>query len=275
MNYFEKKVKKTINLFNLINKKDKIAVAVSGGKDSLSTLFVLNKLGYNIQALFIDLGIKGNSDENLKRIKIFCKEKNIKLNVFDLKKETGLSLPTICKKISSKNNYTNCAICGIIKRYYLNKAAKELKVDKIATGHNLDDEFENIMLNIFSNNFEISLNLGPKSKEGLKKDFVQRIKPLYLCENYESEKYAKKNNLNIYPEICPLRVNAFRKQIRDFAKKIISIKKDAKLNLVINFNKKIIKFKKNHNDFKIKKCIKCNEPSRHELCKKCELFNLL
>ncbi|HAB51479.1 MAG TPA: tRNA lysidine(34) synthetase TilS, partial [Ignavibacteriales bacterium] len=56
-----------------------------------------------------------------------------------------------------------CTICGIFRRYLLNKKSKELKLTKLATGHNLDDEAQSIMMNQMKNNMNASARLGPKT----------------------------------------------------------------------------------------------------------------
>lgn len=272
---FEKKVAASIKKYNLISKNEKVAVAISGGKDSTTLLYVLKKLGYDVVGLFINLGIGNNSKENLKRIESFCKNNNIPLKVFDLIKETGYSMVDICEKYQKVINSTNCAICGVIKRYYLNKIAREIKVDKIATGHNLDDEAENVLLNIFSNNYELCLGLGPKSKENSSDLFIQRIKPLCECLNSESKKYANLIGFDIYTEICPLKVNAFRKDVREMISNVEKSKKNIKKNLVNNFYMILNKLKAEKNYSKIINCEKCSEPSRNKICKKCEIFEII
>jgi uncharacterized protein (TIGR00269 family) len=272
---FEKKVKNSIDKYKLISKTDKVAVAISGGKDSTALLYILKKLGYNVIGLFIDLGITNNSCENLKRIRIFCKKNSIPLEVFDLVKETGYSMAEICEKYQKIIPSTNCAICGVIKRYYLNKIARELNADKIATGHNLDDEAENVLLNIFSNNYNLCFGLGPISGKKSGELFVQRIKPLCNCLNKESKKYAELLGFDIYPEICPLKVNAFRKDVREMLANSEKAGRKIKENLVKNFYMILNKLRIEKKGIKMFKCEKCLEPSRNKICKKCEIFEAI
>ena len=84
-----KKVLETIKKYNLLNKKDKILVAASGGKDSTTVLYLLKKFGFKVEALFIDLGIGKFSKINKENIKKFCKNENIKLNIISFKKFFG------------------------------------------------------------------------------------------------------------------------------------------------------------------------------------------
>jgi uncharacterized protein (TIGR00269 family) len=273
--FFEKKVKKSIDKYGLIKRNEKVAVAISGGKDSTTLLYVLKKLDYNVTGLFINLGIKNNSSENLKRIRFFCEKNEISLKIFDLVKETGYSMTDICSKYQAVIDSTNCAICGVIKRYYLNKIAKEEGFDKIATGHNMDDEAENVLLNIFSNNYELCLGLGPISKEKEGNFFVQRIKPLCDCLNSESKKYADLMSFDIFPEICPLKVNAFRKNVRELLANTEKLSKSIKKNLVKNFYSILIKLKSEENNAQIIRCVNCFEPSRNKICKKCEMFEII
>ena len=83
--YFERKFNKTIAQFKLIGPNERIGVAISGGKDSLTLLYLLNKLKskkrFTIEALLIDEGIKGYRDNTIKDAKKFCKELGVKLNI--------------------------------------------------------------------------------------------------------------------------------------------------------------------------------------------------
>src|SRR3989344_70420 len=101
--YFERKVFNTIRNYKLIEKNDKVGVAVSGGKDSLTVLNILiilkNKIRkFEIEAIAIDEGIKDYRDETLENAKKFCNENKIKLHIFSYKEEFGDTLDNFLKK---------------------------------------------------------------------------------------------------------------------------------------------------------------------------------
>ena len=97
----EKKVRRTIEKYKLLNKRERVVVALSGGKDSTTVLYLLWKFGYKVSALHIDLGLEKYSERCLEKIKEFCKEKKIKLHIFDIKKKFGN------EKISDKKYLKN------------------------------------------------------------------------------------------------------------------------------------------------------------------------
>ena len=169
LKYFERKVRKTIRQYNLFNKGDTIGVALSGGKDSMTTLYVLNQIAKRqrttkLIAIAIDEGIKGYRNETIKFAKKVCKENNIPLEIASFKKEYKNNLDQILKK----NKIKPCTVCGVFRRYLLNKKAQELKLNVLATGHNLDDEAQSLLMNQFRNNMTATTRLGPKT--GIKAD---------------------------------------------------------------------------------------------------------
>lgn len=267
----EKIVKDTIKKYKICSKDEKILVALSGGKDSTLVAYFLKKFGYNIEGLHIDLKIGKYSDECLKKVKEFCSKNKIKLRIYDMKKELGSGMCYVRAAIQSKQKgrIKNCAICGVIKKWIINKHARKIKgVGKIATGHNLDDEAQTILINFFKGSLNLSESSGPITKNISDKKFIPRIKPLFFVPENKIQKYTKKNKLSVHYQKCPCAIDSYRIQVRNFLEKTSNKEKE---KIVKNFEKLQNRIKKVKN--KINHCEICGEPSRGKICKRCTLLS--
>ena len=204
------------------------------------------------------------------------KEQGIKIKIFTFKEEFGFTLKSRVKKIK-KLGYSNCYVCSILKRWLLNKKAKELGFNVIATAHSLDDEAETIILNILKGNPELLAKLGPATGIKRAKGFVQRVKPFYLCSTKEIVLYAKLMKIPIPSEqesICPLRGLTFRVEIRkwlsNLEKKHVEVK-----NAVVKSLLKLLPALKQKYKVEFKKCKMCGFPSSQDICKACSLLREL
>lgn len=261
----EKQVKKTLKNVNLSRKK--ILVALSGGKDSATVGFLLKKLGYDFEGLYVDLCVGDYSKKSLKAVKKLCESLDVRFHVYDLKKEQGKTMKDVWKATKSLNH---CAACGVMKKWVLNQYARDNGFDMIMTGHNLDDEVETFLMNVLKGSLELSSNIGVVTDSKKDKKFVSRVKPLFFVEEKEVLKFAKKNKLPFVEGKCPHANDSYRLQIREFVSEM-SVKE--KKNVMKNFEKllpKIKKLRKGDVNF----CGICGEPCQGKTCKKCKLFTL-
>jgi len=267
LNYFENTVKNTIERFNLLKKFDKVMVGVSGGKDSLATLFVLKKLGYNVTGLAIDEGIKGYREYTLVDLKNFCDKYKIEFKVVSFDKEFNVTLDKAVKKL----NQNACHTCGVFRRFLLNKYSKGF--DALATGHNLDDEAQAIMMNIFKAQSELLARLGPVSGVKSNEGFTKRIKPLYFLKEKEVKAYTILQGFDITFHECPYTHSSFRSSVQDELNKFEIINPGTKLNIVNHFISKkhdIESLFESNNSASI--CSNCGEPSSKENCRTCQII---
>jgi len=267
----ETKVKQTIKKYKLLNKNEKILVALSGGKDSTVIAYLLKNFGYKIEGLHINLGLGKYSDKCLKKIKEFCKEQGIKLHVVDIKKHFGTRMCYIRQKVQQDRKVSNCMVCGIVKKWMLNRWARKLRASKIVTGHHLDDEAQTVIMNLLQGNLDLGINSGPITGSTQDKKFVPRIKPLFFVAENDVREYSKLKKLPIVYDPCPCAVSSLRIHTRRFLEN--KPEKD-KQKIINNFFKMLPDLRKKIADWKIVYCKICGEPSRNKICKKCELLNL-
>lgn len=212
VSYFEKRFMRTVREFEMIKPHERIAVALSGGKDSVVMLHLLSKLKKKVPleliAIAVDEGIAGYRALTLAVAKRECRKLKIPLRVLTFKDDSGFTLDEMVKR--SRANA--CSLCGVFRRYLLNKAARMEKADKIAIGHNLDDVAQTILMNIMRNEpLRLIRFLDPLSED---EHFVPRIRPLLRTPEKEIAIYAELRGIKIAYSECPYAYQSFRRHIK-------------------------------------------------------------
>ncbi|MBR9692061.1 adenine nucleotide alpha hydrolase family protein [Candidatus Woesearchaeota archaeon] len=270
----ENNVSNTIRKFKLLRKQEKILVACSGGKDSTAALYILNKLGYSPHAITVDAAIGNYTKQNLKNIKTFCKQNKIPLKVISFREEFGYSLCYLKSLLKqNKIHLTSCTICGVLRRYLLNKYARKLKADKLVTGHNLDDEAQSVVMNLLKNNLELLARQGPITGISKDKKFVQRVKPLYFITEQEVIQYSKAKKFPVSYIPCPCRVGVYRCMINEQLTKHEKLSPETSKNIIKWFLSVSPKLKTKFKSSKQQNyCKNCNEPAKKGVCMTCQIL---
>lgn len=188
-------MRKAIENYNMIETGDKIAVALSGGKDSTTLLMGLKSLqrfypkSFELIAISINPGFIGFDKKLLQKtcqdldVPLFIEDTNIKEIVFDERKEKS-----------------PCSLCANFRRGALNSVAIREKCNKIALGHNEDDVLETFILNLL---YTGSINtFSPVSYMDRSK--ITLIRPLIYAPEKYIKNFVKRNNVEIMGKICPI-----------------------------------------------------------------------
>jgi uncharacterized protein (TIGR00269 family) len=266
---FEEKVAATIRDFKLLRKGEKVVVASSGGKDSTATLFLLERLGYNVTALAIDEGIKGYRGKTLSNLKRFCKKSHIPIKIISFKDKSSYG-ETLDAILSDNSSLHPCTVCGTFRRQLLNRYAKGF--DVIATGHNADDEAQSVLMNLCRANLDLFPRGGPMTTSH-EKGFVRRVKPLYFCTEKEVMLYAVLNSLTLTFSECPYAHLSYRASVRDLLNEYEAKHVGAKVKILQHY----LTVKRTFSLQKLTTipCVCCGEPSATGLCKACRLIESL
>lgn len=263
LDFFRKRVKETIEKFRMFEKKDKIAVAISGGKDSVALAKVLKDLGYKITLFHINTQIKKENyaQNSQKAVEEFAKKENLPLRILDFKEEISIDIK-LAAKISKKEI---CGVCGMIKRYLLNREAKDF--DVIVTGHTLDDEAASLLSSlIFWKDFIKRQWPVLREEDSLKR----KAKPLTLVSERETKLFCQILNLPFNPQPCPLRGGTYV-----FFKNFIHSLEEEMPSSVLNFYKGFLTRKKKmgfeEEKVELKPCKKCGYLTVAGMCSFCRL----
>ena len=274
---FETIIHKTIisnNLFPTTKTSinEKIAIGISGGKDSTVLAYVINKLknkyNYNIEIhlIAIDEGIKGYRDESIETIILNSKKLNLPLTIASFKELFGYTMDEIVPYCGIQNS---CTYCGVFRRVALVKECKKLGIKKLLTGHNADDIAETVLMNILRGDF----NRLPFSVKIITDGEINRIKPFKYIYEKEIVMYAHYMNLKYFVTECSYAVGAFRGYCRELIKKIESDRTTSIIDIIhsgenFDIDDKVIGREKNI-------CEKCGGNSSNKLCKCCKLIENL
>ncbi|MGB9876786.1 MAG: TIGR00269 family protein [bacterium] len=262
-------VKETIKRFSFLKEGERVFVAISGGKDSLSALDILWKLKYDVQAFFIDLGIEGYSEKSREACENFCYERGIPLLIIDVRDELGTSIG----EAKRKTGRVPCSVCGMVRRYLMNSIPLRFGIETVATGHNLDDEVNVVFWNIIRWDFDSLARQSPLLPRSHPR-FTKKIKPLCLTYERDIALYAQEVGIKAVGERCPFSKGATLLKLKEFLNEIEEENPGIKRRFYEGFLERRGKLEKGVK-VELRECKLCGQPTTGEVCSFCRLRELV
>ena len=274
----ESKVRATISKYNMLKFNDKIAVAVSGGKDSIGLLHILAKMERtrpktSFMAVTVDEGIKGYRNEALKIAASECSKLGVAHQVVSFDELFGFTLDNLVKQKREEGDdeLTACAYCGVLRRRALNVAASKIGANKIATAHTLDDEAQTILMNIFRGDLARLAKERPVTDKVHPK-LVQKIKPFCEIPEKESALYAYVKKIEFQASPCPYASEALRNDFRFMLNRMEEKHAGTMFTVFNSLERLRPALRETVVNVHFEECKMCGEPSSGGLCKVCELL---
>ncbi len=282
--FFVRRVKRTVEKYRMFRPEDRVAVALSGGKDSVALLDALKRAfpEQDIVAFYIDLGIHHYSSHLREKVKALTERLNVPLYIYDLKEREGYVIDDF---LTTRFRNKMCSVCGIVKRAVFTQMAREVGATVMATGHNLDDTVGTMLSAFFSGDFESISRLKPVLKP-LVPGQPKKVKPLFNTPEMEDLYYVVINDLPVQECHCPHSFGASVSRYKRMLDQMERENPNVKFQLLSVFLKKLVPMyekvkeieeRKTDVILEVKPCKVCGLPtsSPDGVCSRCRRVAML
>ena len=276
LEWFAAQTERAIQKYRMFTREERILVAVSGGKDSLSLWEVLLGLGYDAEGLYINLGIDGGleySQQSLEKITKFIESHpEAKLHVVDVQATYGETVAEVSRK-KLRGRGKPCSVCGLIKRHEMNRIAQEQGFSVLATGHNLDDEVAVLLGNTLHWQVGYLARQAPvlQEREGL----TRKVKPFCRLHEREAAAYALLQGIDYIYDECPYVEGSTTIFYKELLNRLEAQSPGSKLQFYLGFlrAKKEGSFEEQAEQVELNPCPVCGQPtSVPDKCAFCRLW---
>jgi len=257
----------------MLRPDDHVAVAVSGGKDSLSLLTILRKITKRfpksrLTAVTVDEGIVEYRDEAISIAKNYYKNHSIGYAIVSFEDLFQMKLDELVKE---KRELSPCSYCGVLRRRAINLAAEKVGANVVATGHNLDDEVQTAMLNIVHGDV-IRISRVEPVLEDPNGRFLRRVKPICEIPEKEVAMYAYESGIEFQKVPCPYMATSLRNDMRSMLNRIEVKHPGTKYTIFRSTERLKATLRRYTAKTELKNCRYCGEPTTTDICQVCKIL---
>ena len=269
----ERRVAETITGRRMIVQSDTVAVALSGGKDSTALLMLLSRVlpaiaDVPLIAITVDEGISGYREDTIRSADRLVHEFGIEHHHISFAETFGDTLDAILTGRETRS----CSICGILRKKALADGARAVGATKLATGHNLDDESQSVLMNVLRGDLPRLVRDSSADTSGR---FIPRIKPLMSVSEKEIAVYLMLRDA--WPDLpeCPYAQHALRMEARSMLSTLEYRYPGTMLRLVESKQKIGQAWAGTVAAEPLRPCRQCGDPCSGDLCQSCQIRQLL
>ena len=271
LEFVVKRVRKEMRKQVDLDGKERLAVTLSGGKDSSVALSILaetleRRRGLTLLAITVDEGIACYRPGTMEKAAELCRDLGVEHHVIRIADEASRTMDEIASKAGVKSA---CTYCGVLRRRCMNKLARDLGADVLATGLNLDDTAQSILMNFTRGDVEKLARLGPHTR--VQAGLIPRIQPLRLIPEKESLMYAVLRELPFSSAECPYAEGALRNEYREILDGLEDRHPGTRHAILNSYDAMRPHLLEAYPPAELKAC-ECGEPTSGGLCKSCELL---
>ncbi len=265
------KTRRTISKYRMIAPGEKIAVAVSGGKDSLSLLKILTDLyrprRNQIVAISVDEGVAGYRDEALAHARSVAVDLGVEQVLVSYKELFGFSLDEALKW-EEERDVSSCSFCGVFRRRAIDEAVTRAGASVVATAHNLDDYVQTFMMNLMHGDVARLAWLDPAYSDD---SFpVRRVKPFMEIYEEEVALFAFQSGVPFQSVSCPYMHEGLRGEVRDYLN-VMEANHPGIKNVLLRSSLDVISHYARSPEKGTVPCTSCGKPSTSGLCNVCRM----
>jgi uncharacterized protein (TIGR00269 family) len=253
----------------------RIAIGLSGGKDSSTATTLLHDIAsprrdVELVGITVDEGIASYRPEGLAAARRLCASLDIEHRVISYRQTVGFEMDRVVKIDADA---IPCGYCGVFRRQALNRAAREVEADYVATGLNLDDTAQSIVMNIARGDVDKLARLGPH--DVVQPGLVPRLQPLRMIPEKEVYLYAMLRGIPFHDATCPYAERAQRGRFRAVVEQLEAASPGTRHAIVSTYDELRPLLVEKFVAGTPRVCERCGEPASDELCKACELSDRL